>query len=98
MRSPLRIPESRGSAVRIVVSVCLLLVAGFVFFAVVSGIKSGEMYFSASGVGGGFTVSRADNPRGFWVAVIVICCLDAWLFYISVAEMIYTTRRKRDRL
>ena len=82
---------------RFVISSCLLLAACCVLFSLIGEIRHGEVYFSISRLGHGVMVSRADSPRGFWMAVVFNLCLGAWLSYISVAEMIYTVRRRRDR-
>ena len=82
---------------RFVISSCLLMAACCVLFALVGAIRNGEAYFSISRLGHGVMVSRAESPRGFWMAVVFNLCIAVWLSYISVAEIIYTVKRRRDR-
>ena len=79
---------------RSIVCGVLILLAGVLFYECSGAIKIGKIYVNLSRYhGSGFTVSRATNPSGFWMAVSGHLYFGLLFLYLSAEEIVFAIRR-----
>ncbi len=96
VRSPLRIPEERGVAFRVVLSTLVSALSVSIAAMTARGIQCGKIMWP-SRYQPHVYVDQLTRPDTFWVAVVLYIVLCAWLLYASVGEILYTTRKHKRR-
>jgi hypothetical protein len=93
-RSPLLIPQARDAAFRIVLSTLFIALSLCVAVITVEGIRMGILMWP-SRYEPHILVNRLLQPGAFWVAGVVWSTVWVWMFYASVAEIVYTMRARK---
>ena len=91
-RSPLLIPEKRGTAYRLVVSAVLIGLASWLGMRTAAGICDGSLTSPY-----GLPLHRSSQPIGFWIAAAFYSAACVFLFCASVGEILYATRGGKHR-
>jgi hypothetical protein len=90
---------SKRQMLRGVVCGALIALAGISFYECGGAIRTGKMYVNLSRYDQpGFTVSRATNPSGFWMAVSGHVYLGLLFLYVSTEEIVFAIRRSNKSL
>src|SRR5258705_12667744 len=93
-RSPLVIPQAGDAAVRIVFSALFIALSLCVAVLTVVGIRMGILMWP-SRYEPHILVNRLLQPGAVWVAGLVWSTVWVWMFYASVAEIVYTMRARK---
>jgi hypothetical protein len=92
-RSPLGFPERIGAAIRCVVSTLLVILDVFMFAVTVQGIQHGSLMWPSQYIKR--EIFRARQPTLFWIVAVLYLGICGWLFYASIAEIMYVLRRSK---
>ena len=95
-RSPLLIPEGRGTTFRVVVSTIFVALSVWVLVITLHGISTGSLIWP-SRYQPHIRIDRLARPEVFWTTAVIWFGICAWLCYASVAEILYATRIRKQR-
>ena len=96
VRSPLLIPEARGTVFRVLVSTIGIALSIAVFVFTLRGVHSGILTWP-SRYQPHIRIDRLAQPEMFWSAAVIWLGMCAWLCYASVAEIFYAMRIRKQR-
>jgi hypothetical protein len=98
----LGMPDAQaGRVLRLVVCGIMIAAALGVLYVCTDGVKDGRIHVSLSKynrLGGGFTVQRAENPRGFWMAIGGYGYFAGLFLYLALVEIVYVVRGRSIQL
>ncbi|WP_354625207.1 hypothetical protein [Psychromonas sp. MME2] len=95
--SPMKIPEDRGKVFRLILSTIVFSLGLYISFVLLKGIMNGEMFSKFSVYTDSVNISEKVDPKGFWITASFNVLIASALFYLSLAEMLYTFKKYRSR-